>query len=94
MIKSYGKKFSIIYILIVLLTNIFMINYLYSQESDSLSSENIAAFAADSVLFDTLTSDSIVKPEKFKLQSKIIYDADVEVSVAVKIKSIYMATLR
>jgi len=61
---------------------LFMTNILYSQQVDLQS-------PADSIQSDSLIADTTTKKEKFQLQSKIVYDADI-VSLSRSKNKIYL----
>jgi lipopolysaccharide assembly outer membrane protein LptD (OstA) len=71
----------------------FIVNFSIAQERDlkepiSIPAEQI--IVADSTQMDSLTPDTTVKKEKFKLESKIVYDADI-VSLSRSKNKIYLS---
>ena len=66
---------------------LFMVNILFSQEVEI--NEFDLKSTADSTQLDSLNADSTAEKEKFKLQSKIVYDADV-VSLSRSKNKIYL----
>jgi lipopolysaccharide assembly outer membrane protein LptD (OstA) len=66
---------------------LFMAKFSFGQEIDL--TESVLELPADSTQLDSLSADSTAEKEKFQLQSKIVYDADV-VSLSRSKNKIYL----